>query len=44
MIVDDSGIKSGMKRKDILNPKMKFIGISSVEINKNFVCYITLGY
>ena len=43
MIVDDNGIKSGMKRKDILNPRMKYIGISSVEISKNFVCYITLG-
>ena len=43
MIVDDNGIKSGMRRKDILNPRMKYIGISSVEIKKNFVCYITLG-
>ena len=43
MIVDDNGIKSGMRRRDILNPNMKFIGISSVEINENFVCYITLS-
>ena len=43
MIVDDNGVKSGMKRKDILNPNMKYIGISSVEINRNFVCYITLS-
>ena len=43
MIVDDNGVKTGMRRRDILNPNMKFIGISSVEINKNFVCYITLS-
>ena len=43
MIVDDNGVKSGMKRKDILNPNMKFIGISSAEINRNFACYITLS-
>ena len=43
MIVDDNGAKSGMRRRDILNPNMKFIGISSVEINNNFVCYITLS-
>ena len=43
MIVDDNGINSGMKRNDILNPKMKYIGISSVEINGHFVCYLTLS-
>ena len=43
MIVDDNGAKSGMRRRDILNPNMKFIGISSVEINNDFVCYITLS-
>ncbi len=43
MIVDDNGHKSGKKRKDILNPNMKYIGISSVEINNNFACYITLS-
>ena len=43
MIVDDNGVKSGMKRRDILNPNMKYIGISSVEINRSFVCYITLS-
>ena len=41
MIVDDNGSRKGMKRKDILNPFNKYIGISSVEINNNFVCYIT---
>ena len=43
MIVDDTGLRRGMKRKDILDPKMKYIGISSIEINGNFVCYITLS-
>ena len=42
MIVDDQK-KSGMKRKDILNPDYKYIGISSVMIDKNFACYITLS-
>ena len=43
MIVDDIGFKSGMRRKDILNPNMKYIGIASTEINGHFVCYITLS-
>ena len=43
MIVDDNGIKSGMKRKDLLNPTMKYIGITSAEINKQFVCYVALS-
>lgn len=43
MIVDDVGTKSGMRRKDILNPNIKYIGISSKEINGNFACYITLS-
>ena len=43
MMVDDNGIKSGMRRKDLMDPKMKYIGISSIEINGNFVCYITLS-
>ena len=43
MIVDDTGLRRGMKRKDILDPKMKYIGISSIEINGNFVCYIALS-
>ena len=42
MIVDDNGKKAGMKRRDILNPKFKYIGISSGMINKSFACYITL--
>jgi hypothetical protein len=42
MIVDDNGDKSGMRRKDLLDPNMKYIGISSVEINGIFVSYIIL--
>ena len=43
MIVDDNGSDSGMRRKDLLDPNMKYIGISSTEINGLFVCYITLS-
>ena len=42
MMVDDTGEMSGMRRKDLLDPNMKYIGISSIEINGSFVCYITL--
>ena len=42
MIVDDNGTRKGMRRKDILNPQMKYIGITSTEINGKFACYITL--
>ena len=40
MVVDDSGTKAGNKRKDLLNPDMKYIGICSTMIGKNFVCYL----
>ena len=43
MIVDDNGFKSGKRRKDIMNPNMRYIGITSTEINGYFVCYITLS-
>jgi hypothetical protein len=43
MIVDDIGIKGGMRRKDLLDPKMKYIGISSTVINDCFICYIALS-
>ena len=43
MIVDDSGIKSGLKRRDILNPDIKYIGINSITINNSFVCYLTFS-
>ena len=43
MIIDDNGDKSGMRRKDLLDPNMKYIGINSIDIKGNFVCYITLN-
>ena len=43
MIIDDNYIEAGLKRKDLLNPDMKYIGIISAEINNNFNCYITLS-
>ena len=43
MIVDDNGNKKGLKRKEILNPEMKYIGINSITIEKSFVCYLTLS-
>ena len=43
MIVDDTGLKAGLKRKDILDPNMKYIGISSVNIGKHFVCFMTFS-
>lgn len=42
MIVDDNGKHSGAKRRDILNPNYKYIGLNSKMINKSFACYITL--
>lgn len=42
MIVDDNGKKAGFKRRNLLNPEYKYIGISSKNINNNFICYITL--
>ena len=42
MIVDDYKDKGG-KRKDILNPKMKSIGICSTKIEHNFVCYLAFS-
>ena len=43
MIVDDNPIKPGAKRKDILNPKMNYIGINSAYLGSYFVCYIVLS-
>ena len=43
MIVDDNDKSKGMKRVDILNPKMKYIGLSSVEIDGKFMNYIVLS-
>ena len=43
MIVDDTGLKAGLKRKDILDPNMKYIGIGSKKIGKHFVCFMTFS-
>ena len=43
MIIDDTGARKGTRRNDILNPNLKYIGISSVVINGEFACYITLS-
>lgn len=43
MIVDDNGENSGLKRKDILNPEIKQIGINSGMVGKKFVSYVTLA-
>ena len=42
MIVDDSGINSGKKRNDILDPSMQCIGIITKKIGKNFASYFAL--
>ena len=43
MIVDDTGLKAGLKRKDILDPNLKYIGICSTLIGKHFVCFMTFS-
>ena len=43
MIIDDNYIKRGAKRKDILNPDMKYIGINSGSKGQHFVSYIVLS-
>ena len=43
MVIDDTGVKSGLKRKDILVPNKKYIGISSISIGKHFVCFLTFS-
>ena len=43
MIVDDNFIRRGAKRKDILNPDMKYFGINSGNMGDNFVCYTVLS-
>jgi hypothetical protein len=43
MVIDDNYIETGLKRKDLLNPEIKYIGILSVQINNQFTCYITLS-
>ena len=44
MVIDDNHIKTGLKRNDLINPEIKYIGISSIEINNKFACYLTLSY
>ena len=43
MIVDDNAIRRGYKRKDILRPEMKYIGINSGNLDERFVCYTVLS-
>ena len=43
MIVDDNNKEIGLKRKDLINPDTLYIGISSVEFDNNFACFITLS-
>ena len=43
MNVNDNCSQSGMRRNDILNPNMKYIGISSNEINGYFVGFVIMG-
>lgn len=43
MVVDDNGMKAGNKRRDLLNPNMKYMGITSTMIDKSFVCYLTFS-
>ena len=43
MVIDDNYVQKGLKRKDLINPEYKYIGISSIEINDKFACYITLS-
>jgi len=40
MVVDDNYIKTGQKRKDLINPEIKYIGINSGEVDNNFICFI----
>ena len=43
MVVDDNNQEPGLKRKDLINPDIIYIGISSVEYNNEFACFITLS-
>ena len=43
MIVDDSTKSPGKKRKAVLNPEYKYIGIKSNFIGKTFVAYFTFS-
>ena len=43
MVVDDTKKEESMKRKCILDPEIKYIGICSKSIGKNFCCYLTFS-
>ncbi len=43
MIVDTKDKKSSNKRKSILDPNLKFMGICSQNIGKTFCCYLTFS-
>ena len=43
MIVDDNKNMNGAKRNNILNPELKYIGINSTFIGKNFVAYFSFS-
>ena len=43
MIVDNTGNKKCLKRSDILDPNMKYIGINSIALGNSFVCYISFS-
>ena len=43
MIVDDNEKLPGLKRKKLLDPNIKYIGISSKKIGKSFCGYFTLS-
>ena len=43
MVVDDTKKEESMKRKCILDREIKYIGICSKSIGKNFCCYLTFA-
>ena len=43
MVVDDTGKKGGLKRKCLLDPKLKYIGICSNSLGKNLCCYLSFA-
>jgi hypothetical protein len=43
LIVDDNNKFPGLKRKNLLDPNIKYIGISSKKIGKSFCSYFTLS-
>ena len=43
MIVDDNKNMNGTKRHNLLNPELKYIGINSTFIGRNFVAYFSFS-